>query len=187
MAEKEKDKGLIVYCEIKTQLKDYNDYVLQQWKHRKILTISFWNVEKKTPSCMIFYFISYTIGWVRVKKIKFLEIFLNILLISQTKKKECVAMNVGEFLTCGEPCEDVYCHKHIAQIKTLGWLPRACKVCGVGVINTYCKTCILETREREQNILLAKEFEDDEPSVGSFGWNLKNQDVKGACTQSLHE
>ena len=84
-------------------------------------------------------------------------------------------MKIGEFLVCGEPCEDAYCYKHILQIKSFGWLPRPCKVCGVGVINTYCNTCILETREREQNILLAKEFKDDEPSIGSFGWHLKNQ------------
>ena len=110
---------------------------------------------------MIFYFIRFTIGWARVKKIIFLETFLNILLISQTKKNNCVAMNVGEFSACGEPCEDVYCYKHILQIKTLGWLPRPCGVCGVGVINTNCNTCILETRERDQNNALAKEFEDD--------------------------
>ena len=77
------------------------------------------------------------------------------------KKNNCVAMNVGEFSACGDPCEDVYCYKHILQIKTLGWLPRPCGVCGVGVINTYCNTCILETRERDQNNALAKEFEDD--------------------------
>ena len=76
------------------------------------------------------------------------------------KKNNCVAMKVGEFSACGEPSEDVYCYKHILQIKTLGWLPRPCAVCGVGVINTYCNTCILETRERDQNIPLAKEFED---------------------------
>ena len=93
------------------------------------------------------------------------------------KKNNCVAMKLGEFLVCGEPCEDVYCYKHIVQIKTLGRLPRPCKICGVGVINTYCNTCILETGEREQKILLAKEFEDDEPSIGSFGWHLKNQGV----------
>ena len=77
------------------------------------------------------------------------------------KKNNCVAMNVGEFSVCGEPCEDFYCYKHILQIKTLGWLPRPCRVCGVGVINTYCNTCILETRERDQNNALAIEFEDD--------------------------
>ena len=76
------------------------------------------------------------------------------------KKNNCVAMNVGEFSVCGEPCEDVYCYKHILQIKILGWLPRPCGVCGMATINTYCNTCILETRERDQNILLAKEFED---------------------------
>ena len=77
------------------------------------------------------------------------------------KKNNCVAMNVGEFSACGEPCEDVYCYKHILQIKTLGWLPRPCRVCGVGVLNTYCNTCILETRERDQNNALAIEFEYD--------------------------
>ena len=77
------------------------------------------------------------------------------------KKNNCVAMKVGEFSPCGEPCEDVYCYEHILQIKTLGWLPRPCGFCGVGVINTYCNTCILETSERDQNIALAKEFEDD--------------------------
>ena len=44
------------------------------------------------------------------------------------KKNNCVAMKVGEFSACGEPCEDVYCYKHILQIKTLGWLPRPCGV-----------------------------------------------------------
>ena len=91
------------------------------------------------------------------------------------KKNYCAAMKIGEYMVCGEPCEDAFCHKHILQIKTLGLLPRPCRVCGVGVINTYCNPCILETRERDQSILLAKEFEDDEPSIGSFGWHFKNQ------------
>ena len=90
-------------------------------------------------------------------------------------------------MMCGEPCEDVFCHKHILQIKVLRMIPRPCRVCGVGVINTYCSPCILERRGREQNLLLAKEFEDDEPSIGSFGWHLKNQGVTGSCTQPLHE
>ena len=77
------------------------------------------------------------------------------------KKNNCVAMNVGDFSACGEPCEDVYCYKHILQIKILGWLPRPCRVCGLAVINTYCNNCILETSEREQNNALAKEFEYD--------------------------
>ena len=91
------------------------------------------------------------------------------------KKNQCPAMNIGAYLVCGEPCEDVFCHKHMLQIKELRMIPRPCRVCGVGVINTYCNTCILETRERDKNILLAKEFEDDETSIGSFGWQLKNQ------------
>ena len=91
------------------------------------------------------------------------------------QKNYCPAMNIGEFLVCGEPCEGVFCLKHMLQIKELRMLLRPCRVCGVGVINTYCSNCILETRERDQNIILAKEFEDDEPSIGSFGWHLKNQ------------
>ena len=91
------------------------------------------------------------------------------------QKNYCPAMNIGEFLPCGKPCEEVFCLKHMLQIKELRMLPRPYRVCGVGVINTYCSNCILETRERYQNILLAKEFEDDEPSIGSFGWHLKNQ------------
>ena len=102
------------------------------------------------------------------------------------KKNYCVAMKIGEFLVCGEPCEDAFCHKHLLQIKEMRMLPRPCKVCGVGVINTYCSSCILETSEREQNLRLAKEFEDDEPSIGSFGWHLKNQGLTGTCTQQLH-
>ena len=104
------------------------------------------------------------------------EIF-HVTLDFSKKKNYCVAMKIGEPLVCGEPCEDAFCHKHILQIKALGLLPRPCRVCGVGAINTYCNSCILETRERDQNLLLAKEFEDDEPSVGSFGWHLKNQGV----------
>ena len=103
------------------------------------------------------------------------------------KKNYCVAMKIGEFLVCGEPCEGAFCYKHLLQIKELRLLPRPCKVCGVGVINTYCSSCILETGEREKNLRLAKEFEDDEPSIGSFGWHLKNQGVKGTCTQPLDE
>ena len=76
------------------------------------------------------------------------------------RKNHCIAMNIGEYMLCGEPCEDVFCHKHVLQIKVLGMIPRPCKVCGIGVINTYCSTCILETRTREQSIRLAKEFED---------------------------
>ena len=102
------------------------------------------------------------------------------------KKNCCIAMKIGEFLVCREPCEGGYCHKHLLQIKEMRMLPRPCKVCGVGVTNTYCSSCILETGEREQNIRLAKEFEEDEPSIGSFGWHLKNQGVTGTCKQQLH-
>ena len=103
------------------------------------------------------------------------------------KKNYCVAMKIGELLVCGEPCEDAFCYKHLLQIKELRMLPRPCKGCGVGVINTYCSTCILETGEREKNLRLAKEFEDDEPSIGTFGWHLKNQGVTGSCPQPLDE
>ena len=94
---------------------------------------------------------------------------------SKKKQKHCIAFKIGEYMLCGEPCEDVFCNKHMLQIKELRMIPGPCRVCGVGVINTYCSSCILETRERDKNILLAKEFDDDEPSIGSFGWHLKNQ------------
>ena len=32
-------------------------------------------------------------------------------------------MKIGEFLVCGEPCEDAFCHKHLLQIKELRMLP----------------------------------------------------------------
>ena len=76
------------------------------------------------------------------------------------EKNHCIAMNIGEYMLCGEPCEDVFCHKHMLQIKVLRMIPRPCRVCGIGVINTYCSTCIVETRTREQSLRLAKEFED---------------------------
>ena len=91
------------------------------------------------------------------------------------KKKYCVAMKIGELLVCGEPCEDAFCHKHLLQIKALGLIPRPCKGCGVGAINTYCNSCILETGEREKSIALAKEFEDNDSPIGTFGWHMKNQ------------
>ena len=100
------------------------------------------------------------------------------------KKNYCVAMKIGEFLVCGEPCEDAFCYKHLLQIKEMRMLPRPCKVCGVGVINKYCSPCILETGEREKNLRLAKEFEDAEHPIGTFGWHFKNQ---GAGTQPLDE
>ena len=76
------------------------------------------------------------------------------------RKNHCIAMNIGEYMLCGEPCEDVFCHKHMLQIKVLRMIPRPCRVCGIGVINTYCSPCILENRTREQSLRLAKEFED---------------------------
>ena len=96
-------------------------------------------------------------------------------------------MKIGEYMMCGEPCEDMFCHKHMLQIKVQRMIPGPCSVCGVGAINKYCSSCILETRTREQSLRLAKEFEDDEPSIGSFGWHLKNQGVTESCTQPLHE
>ena len=83
-------------------------------------------------------------------------------------KNHCIAMNIGEYMLCGEPCEDVFCHKHMLQIKVLRMIPGPCRVCGIGVINTYCSTCILETRRREQSLSLAKEFEDDDLSIESI-------------------
>ena len=76
------------------------------------------------------------------------------------RKNHCIAMNIGEYMLCGEPCEDAFCHKHMLQIKVLRMIPGPCRVCGIGVINTYCSTCILETRTREQSLRLAKEFEE---------------------------
>ena len=96
-------------------------------------------------------------------------------------------MKIGEKIVCGEPCEDVFCNKHILQMKVLGQITRPCRVCGIGVINTYCSPCILETKTREQSLFLAKEFEDAEPSIGSFDWHLKNQGVTEPYTQPLHE
>ena len=75
-------------------------------------------------------------------------------------KNHCIAMNIGEYMLCGEPCEDVFCHKHMLQIKVLRMIPGPCRVCGKGAINTYCSACILETRTREQSLRLAKEFEE---------------------------
>ena len=63
------------------------------------------------------------------------------------KKNACVALNLGENLPCGEPCEDFYCHKHVLQIKALSLLPRPCIGCGVGAINEYCKTCTQQLAE----------------------------------------
>ena len=39
------------------------------------------------------------------------------------KKNYCAAMKIGEYIVCGEPCEDAFCHKHILQIKVLGLIP----------------------------------------------------------------
>ena len=88
-------------------------------------------------------------------------------------------MKIGENGFCGEPCEDVFCHNHMLQMKAEGRMPFPCKVCGVGVINPelICKPCRLETKTRQRSLLLAKEFENAEPSIGSFGWHLKNQGV----------
>ena len=85
---------------------------------------------------------------------------------NKKRKNHCMAMNIGEYMLCGKPCEDVFCHKHMLQIKVLRMIPRPCRVCGIGVINTYCSPCILETRTREQSLRLAKEFEAPRLCVG---------------------
>ena len=89
----------------------------------------------------------------------FLDLFDAAFVFSE-KKNYCAAMIIGKFMVCGKPCEDMFCDKHMLQIKELRMILRPCKCCGVGVINTYCSACILETRTREQSLLLAKEFED---------------------------
>ena len=79
------------------------------------------------------------------------------------KKNHCWAMEIGKFMVCGKTCEDVFCDEHMFQIK-VGLIPGPCKCCGVGVLaSTYCRECIIGTRQRRQGRLLAKEFE--EPHV----------------------
>ena len=64
------------------------------------------------------------------------------------KKNQCSAMEIGKFIVCGKQCEDVFCDKHLDQIKA-GLIPGMCKCCGVGVLaSTYCKECIIGTNER---------------------------------------
>ena len=87
------------------------------------------------------------------------------------QKNCCAAMKIGEYLCCGEPCEGMFCYKHLLQIEILGIIPRPCKCCGIGSSSTYCSPCILETGERERSLRLAKEFEDAEPAIGSYDWH----------------
>ena len=98
---------------------------------------------------------------------------------SFTKKNKCSWIKLGELGCCGEPCEDVYCYMHLRMRLCGSRIPLPCLVCGVGVINFefICKRCKREKDTREKSILFAKEFGDNEPSIGSFDWHLKNQGV----------
>ena len=91
------------------------------------------------------------------------------------QKNCCAALKIGEYLCCGEPCEGMFCYKHLLQVEGLGIIPGPCKCCGIGIDkrSTYCDSCMLETGERERSRRLAKEFEDDEPSIGSYDWHAK--------------
>ena len=89
------------------------------------------------------------------------------------QKNCCAAMKIGEYLCCQEPCEGMFCYKHLLQMEGLGIIARPCKCCGIGSSNTYCDSCILEMGERERSCRLAKEFEDGEPSLGSYDWHAK--------------
>ena len=37
---------------------------------------------------------------------------------NKKRKNHCMAMNIGEYMLCGKPCEDVFCHKHMLQIQS---------------------------------------------------------------------
>ena len=89
------------------------------------------------------------------------------------QKNCCAAMKLGEYLCCGEPCESMFCNKHLQQIKIQGATARPCRGCGIGTRGEYCCPCILETAKRERSRRLAKEFEDDEPPIGSYDWHAK--------------
>ena len=84
------------------------------------------------------------------------------------QKNCCAAMKIGEYLCCGEPCEGMFCYKHLLQMEGLGIIPGPCKCCGIGIDkrSTYCSPCVLETGERERGRRLAKEFEDEEAFGG---------------------
>ena len=81
------------------------------------------------------------------------------------QKNRCAAMKIGDYMYCGEPCEGVFCYKHLLMMEGLGIIVKPCKCCGIGTRSTYCSPCILETGERERSRRLAKEFEDAEPAL----------------------
>ena len=91
------------------------------------------------------------------------------------KKNKCAWLKVGEHGSCGEPCSDVYCEKHL-YMRMIGCIiPLPCLVCGVGVINFefICTPCRLEKEKRQIGLILAKQFENNED------WHDKTSGING--------
>ena len=51
------------------------------------------------------------------------------------KKNYCAAMEIGEYMFCGKPCEDMFCDKHNMMIFIHRTIPGPCLACGIGVMS----------------------------------------------------
>ena len=68
-------------------------------------------------------------------------------------KKICAAIDIGERMMCGKPCEGFFCDEHHRLMQKNRMIPGPCLGCGIGVMRheRLCTKCEKKADKPERN------------------------------------